>query len=136
MSATELLPCPFCGCAPEIINLSVHCNNAYCDAQPFTAGQFITEAIAAWNTRATQPQAPQGGVTEQSFKGPNKWTDEEVADGHRGLRWITVDGVQGRPTSHDVMGYLQQRGEAAYCNCDKCKAFFAAPNPETPEGKK
>jgi hypothetical protein len=47
----ELLPCPFCGDAPEIINFSVHCNNAYCEAQPFTAGQFITEAIDAWNRR-------------------------------------------------------------------------------------
>lgn len=50
----ELKPdvCPFCGRTPEIINSSVHCNNPFCEAQPFTAGQTVAEAIAAWNRRA------------------------------------------------------------------------------------
>lgn len=78
---------------------------------------------------ATQPQAPQGG-----YEGPKKWADEEVADGNKGIRWVTTDGVKGRPTSHDLMGYLQQRGKEAYCDCLQCKAFFAPT--ETPEAGK
>ena len=78
-----------------------------------------------WVARTPAP----GMAGDTVFKGPNKWTDEEVANGHKGIRWINIEGIQGQPTSHDVMDYLTQRGEAAYCSCDKCKAFFSAPHP-------
>lgn len=58
---------------------------------------------------------------QPAFKGPAKWTDDEIANGHIGIRWINRDGVAGRPTQHDVREYLLMRGADAMCGCDKCK---------------
>jgi hypothetical protein len=33
---------------------------------------------------------------------PAKWTPEEIARGYVGLRWVTLDGVYGRPTEDDL----------------------------------
>jgi hypothetical protein len=40
------------------------------------------------------------------FKPPNKWTDEEIKNGYKGIRWIALDGVHGIPTHDDVVKYL------------------------------
>ena len=40
------------------------------------------------------------------YKPPAKWTDAEIKDGYRGIRWVTADGVYGRPTEEDVARYL------------------------------
>lgn len=53
---SEMKPCPFCGGEAEVINRSVHCNSPVCAAQPYTAGQTVAEAIAAWNRRSPAPQ--------------------------------------------------------------------------------
>ena len=41
-----------------------------------------------------------------AYKPPAKWTDAEIKDGYRGIRWVTADGVYGRPTEEDVARYL------------------------------
>ncbi len=41
-----------------------------------------------------------------AYKPPAKWTDDEIKDGYRGIRWVTADGVYGRPTEEDVARYL------------------------------
>ena len=41
-----------------------------------------------------------------AFTPPKKWRDSEIADGYRGIRWVTVDGVYGTPTQEDVVKYL------------------------------
>lgn len=56
------------------------------------------------------------------FTGPAKWTAEEVEAGYIGIRWISKDGVHGRPTQHDVRTYLESRGDAAKCGCGECVA--------------
>jgi hypothetical protein len=33
---------------------------------------------------------------------PKKWTDAEIARGHVCLRWVTQEGVCGRPTADDL----------------------------------
>jgi len=99
------------------------------DGAGFPGGFDLQHGLESMRRLLSASHAPVAVGVEPSFNGPNKWTDEEVADGHRGIRWITAEGVQGRPTSHDVMEYLQQRGEAAYCGCDRCKAFFVTPSP-------
>ena len=57
---------------------------------------------------------------------PKKWAPEEVADGGRGIRWVTNEGVHGRPTDHDVREYLERTPAANGCHCDDCKRFYAA----------
>lgn len=69
------------------------------------------------------------GVKEcatSSYEGPRKFTPEEIADGNKGIRWVTETCVAGRPTLHDVLDYIERRGDAIACTCDRCKAFTAA----------
>ena len=58
-----------------------------------------------------------------------KWAPEEIADGERGIRWVTNDGIHGRPTDHDVREYLKRTPTAHGCHCDECKQFYTAPQP-------
>jgi len=61
----ELLPCPFCGKAPRLCDMGGW--EIFCECGADMCLHVETPEpeplIAAWNTRATQPQAPQGGVT-------------------------------------------------------------------------
>ncbi len=57
---------------------------------------------------------------------PKKWAPEEVEDGERGIRWVTNEGIHGRPTDHDVREYLKRTPTANGCLCDECKVFYAA----------
>lgn len=70
------------------------------------------------------------------FKGPAKWTDEEITDGNIGIRWVNEAGVQGRPTECDVRQYLERTPTAKGCHCDKCKSFYSSYQtaPRTPYG--
>ena len=66
-----------------------------------------------------------------------KWAPEEIADGERGIRWVTNEGIHGRPTDHDVREYLKRTPTAHGCHCDECKQFYTAPQPtqsQTQEG--
>ena len=58
-----------------------------------------------------------------------KWAPEEIADGERGIRWVTNDGIHGRPTDHDVREYLKRTPTAHGCHCDECKQFYTAQQP-------
>ena len=58
-----------------------------------------------------------------------KWAPEELSDGKRGIRWVTEDGIHGRPTDHDVREYLKRTPTAHGCHCDECKQFYTAPQP-------
>lgn len=58
-----------------------------------------------------------------------KWAPEEIADGERGIRWVTNEGIHGRPTDHDVREYLKQTPTAHGCHCDECKQFYTTPQP-------
>lgn len=84
-------------------------------------GHAVAAAIANWGT----PPA----VT--------KWAPEEIADGERGIRWVTNDGIHGRPTDHDVREYLKRTPTAHGCHCDECKQFYTTQQPtqsQTQEG--
>ena len=82
------------------------------DRQFSTIGA-VREALRRWGT----PPA----VT--------KWAPEEIANGERGIRWVTNDGIHGRPTDHDVREYLKRTPTAHGCHCDECKQFYTAPQP-------
>ena len=58
-----------------------------------------------------------------------KWAPEELSDGKRGIRWVTEDGIHGRPTDHDVREYLGRTPTAHGCQCDECKQFYTAQQP-------
>ena len=58
-----------------------------------------------------------------------KWAPEEIADGERGIRWVTNEGIHGRPTDHDVREYLKRTPTARGCHCDECKQFYTTPQP-------
>jgi hypothetical protein len=84
---TNLKPCPFCGGEAEIIRTSVHCNSPTCEAQPFTAGQSVEEAIAAWNRRASDAELPVGekvalDIAKWFVQGdrPDEWKLKEWAE--------------------------------------------------------
>lgn len=68
----------------------------------------------------TQKAAP------AAVAGLKKWAPEEVEDGERGIRWVTNEGIHGRPTDHDVREYLNRTPTAKGCLCDECKVFYAA----------
>lgn len=58
-----------------------------------------------------------------------KWAPEEIADDERGIRWVTNEGIHGRPTDHDVREYLKRTPTAHGCHCDECKKFYTTPQP-------
>ena len=62
-----------------------------------------------------------------------KWAPEEISDGERGIRWVTNDGIHGRPTDHDVREYLKRTPTAHGCHCDECKQFYTTPQPTQPQ---
>ena len=79
----------------------------------FSAIGAVREALRRWGT----PPAVA------------KWAPEEIADSERGIRWVTNDGIHGRPTDHDVREYLKRTPTAHGCHCDECKQFYTAPQP-------
>jgi hypothetical protein len=60
-SGEAVLPCPFCGAAPEVggvRKLSIHgvmCVNPDCGVCPSITSRFVADAIARWNRRAAVP---------------------------------------------------------------------------------
>lgn len=78
MSAPDLLPCPFCGNAPRVIEddsydaCQVFCagdgTEGSCPAEPcvYRRKSDLPDAIAAWNTRTPPPLPPQ---VEKALKG-------------------------------------------------------------------
>lgn len=78
-------------------------------------------------SKQSEAKAAQGYTDPApQFKGPAKWTDEEIADGNIGIRWVNEAGVQGRPTECDVRKYLERTPTAKGCHCDKCKSFYSS----------
>jgi hypothetical protein len=51
-ASTAPLPCPFCGDEPIAGEFDVQCYNAFCEVQPWAAGQSLAEAVAGWNRRS------------------------------------------------------------------------------------
>lgn len=86
---------------------------ALCGSREFSTIGAVREALRRWGT-------PPGVV---------KWAPEEIADGERGIRWVTNDGIHGRPTDHDVREYLKWTPTAHGCHCDECKQFYTAQQP-------
>jgi hypothetical protein len=56
---------------------------------------------------------------------PVHFTPEEVASGSAAIRWVTSEGAAGRPTLHDVLDYIERRGDAIDCTCERCTAWKA-----------
>lgn len=69
--------------------------------------------------------APAGGEVAR----PSKWAVEEIADGKRGIRWVTEGVIHGRPTDHDVREYLMRTPAMRGCLCDDCRTFYAPTPP-------
>lgn len=64
---TELLNCPFCGDAPEIIDRDFRIPFVECvECGIEKAGDMLEEAITAWNTRHPSPETKT--MTEESRK--------------------------------------------------------------------
>lgn len=90
MTTNNLLPCPFCGSAPEMepwhggapTKQLVACRSETCHVGPGVTGETPEEAISRWNSR----EAPSGavGITETG----DETGDTSVVtayDGERGL---------------------------------------------------
>lgn len=77
-------------------------------------------------SRAAAPQATVKGDEPVPFRGPAKFTEDEVADGNRGIRWAMADGVYGRPSDHDVREYLEGTLSVRGCTCSECLSFYTS----------
>lgn len=114
---SELKPCPFCGCAPDVITrpdnaakteffaaVRCYCDGysarAYQNAQRNTQDEATAEAIAAWNRRA-QPAAP----AEQEIS-----AEEKFCDGHCSWAEHHPDCSLSAPPAQPV-AHLWQHGE-------------------------
>lgn len=100
-----------------------------------SADEWIARDLRAMFAGEAEPRrriaAPAPASEALTYQGPKKFTAEEITDGCIGIRWVTAEGVQGRPSSHDVMEYLK-RDKGALCSCKQCAAFFpmlATPSP-------
>lgn len=62
--------------------------------------------IAALRAALAQP-APAAPAVPASIV--PKWTDEELAQGRVGIRWVRDDGVYGRPSKDDALAYIESR---------------------------
>jgi hypothetical protein len=82
-------------------------------------------ALAACVTAQPTSAAPCAPASA-TYEGPKGWTPEEAAQGNKGIRWVTETYVAGRPSEHDVLEYLEIRGEDAKCGCAECKRRLAA----------
>jgi hypothetical protein len=119
----EPAPCDFCAmtgadpCMPD----------SDCEAErDCAASNLSTHSAASAPAESVGRDAPAAGAVA----GPTKWAQEEIADGERGIRWVTNEGIHGRPTDHDVREYLERTPTARGCHCDECKQFYpAAPTP-------
>ena len=60
----------------------------------------------AWSKLHTAIKEALAQPEPVAFNPPQKWRDSEIADGYRGIRWVTADGVYGTPTQDDVVKYL------------------------------
>ena len=87
------------------------------------AAAFGNHELAAMG-RAVREVAERAWNEKPGFNGPAKFTEEEIADNNRAVRWITADGVHGRPSDHDVREYLERTPQLTGCTCEKCKAFY------------
>jgi len=92
------------------------------------------QSVEAWehahgtiDSLAIAALASQGAAPAIAYRGPARFTAEEIAAGNVGIRWVTETHVGGRPTEHDVYQYLAARGADAHCSCEKCAAKRAAP---------
>ena len=100
--------------------------------RPTFKHSHVEASWLGWIARAAR--APADSVTAPAgggVAGPSKWTDEEIADGKRGIRWVTEGVIHGRPTDHDVREYLMRTPAMRGCLCDDCKTFYA-PTPPAP----
>lgn len=129
---TGLLPCPFCGKSATMEQTEGSRWSVGCDAadeiacmgyQNFTTFARRSDAVKAWNTRATQPAAPTGGeaATNGEAAGKCEWphcrcleakrcsagTGEPVAwvatHPDRGLNFGTMAETQQGATSRLMM---------------------------------
>ena len=72
---------------------------------------FARAVIAA--DRALRPAGDAAmPVVAWSIAEPAKWTEKEIADGCKGIRWVTAEGVFGCPTADDMRAYFAGLGEA------------------------
>jgi len=60
----------------------------------------------------------------QPIQPTKRWHEAEIDDGNRGIRWVTDEGVHGRPTAHDVREYVLTNWGTVMCTCDACSEFF------------
>lgn len=98
------------------------------DLEPLFTKQQMRAYVDA--DRATRAPADSGAAPAVGgVAGPSKWTVEEIADGKRGIRWVTEGVIHGRPTDHDVREYLMRTPAMRGCLCDECKTFYAPTPP-------
>lgn len=70
--------------------------------------QDATAAFARAIIAADRAQRQAQPLTEAV---PHQWHPGEIAAGYTGIRWVTAQGVFGRPTADDVRQYLADVGE-------------------------
>lgn len=78
------------------------------DGLPVRQAPKCANCLPAYDCTGGCQDPPQAAQPEPAFRGPVKWTPEEIADGYRGIRWVMKDGVYGRPTESDLRQWLAQ----------------------------
>ena len=81
-----------------------------------------------WSTRPVDWQRPVHSVVAQRMiaAATPAPAQAEQNSSELDIRFVVGGRIYGRPTLHDVLDYIERRGEAIHCSCDRCSKFISA----------
>ena len=57
------------------------------------------------------------------FAPPSKWTEKEIANDYRGIRWVAFDGVYGVPSMEDIAEFFEAEKQEPVADHFDCGTY-------------